>query len=85
MRNTIREGQVKDAQRSLPTLISFTLPQEQAQIVTTLVAPFVAPNSLYSEDLTNIARKKPVRSRTGLRTFVAWRNHRPPRADYHTR
>jgi putative nucleotidyltransferase with HDIG domain len=58
MRNTIREGQVKDAQRSIPTLISFTLSQDQALIVTNLVTAFVVPNSLYSEDLTNEARKE---------------------------
>ncbi len=72
MRNTIREGQVRDAQRNLPTLISFTLPQDQAQTVTTLVSSFVVPNSLYSEELTVIAREdarnkvEPV-----TRTFVA--------------
>jgi cyclic-di-AMP phosphodiesterase PgpH len=58
MRNTIREGQVKDAQRSIPTLISFTLPQEQALTVASLVTPFVVPNSLYSAESTATARKE---------------------------
>jgi cyclic-di-AMP phosphodiesterase PgpH len=72
MRNTIREGQVAEAQRSLPTLISFTMPQDQAMTVTTLVTPFVVANSLYSEDFTKVAREdarnkvEPV-----TRTFVA--------------
>lgn len=57
MRNTIREGQVNEAQRSVATLISFALSQDLAIIVTDLVAPFVAPNSLYSEDQTDTARK----------------------------
>ncbi len=72
MRNTIREDQVRDAQRNLPTLISFTLPQDQAQIVTTLVTPFVVPNSLYSEDLTLIAREAARNDINPVtRTFVA--------------
>jgi cyclic-di-AMP phosphodiesterase PgpH len=72
MRSTIREGQVRDAQRSLPTLISFTLPQDQAHIVTSLVAPFVAPNSLYSEDLTKIAREEArMRVEPANRTYIA--------------
>lgn len=72
MRNTIRESQVRDAQHNLPTLISFTLPQDQAQTVTTLVTPFVVPNSLYSEELTLIARED-ARSRVEpvTRAFVA--------------
>lgn len=72
MRNTIREGQVRDAQRNLPTLISFTLPQDQAQTVTTLVTPFVIPNSLYSEELTLIARESARKDINPVtRTFVA--------------
>ncbi|RPJ49197.1 MAG: HDIG domain-containing protein, partial [Chloroflexi bacterium] len=58
MRNTIREGQVKEAQRGILTLISFTLPQDQALTVAGLVTPFVVPNSLYSEDATAAARKE---------------------------
>jgi cyclic-di-AMP phosphodiesterase PgpH len=56
MRNTIREGQMHDFQRSLPSLISFTLPQDQATIVAVLVSPFVTANSLYNEELTSAAR-----------------------------
>lgn len=56
MRNTLRDGQIRDAQRSIPTMISFTLPQDQASTVSTLVVPFVVPNSLYSEDQTNSAK-----------------------------
>lgn len=57
MRNTIREGQVTESQHSIPTLISFTLPQDQALTVTALVTPFVVPNSLYSADQTAAAKK----------------------------
>ena len=58
MRDTIREGQVKDAQRRIPTLISFTLPQDQAVTVAELVTPYVVANSLYSEQMTAAARQE---------------------------
>jgi putative nucleotidyltransferase with HDIG domain len=56
MRNTIREDAVDQAQRSVPTLVSFTMPQDQASIVVDLVNPFIVANSLYSPDQTNTAR-----------------------------
>lgn len=58
MRETIREGQEREAQRRIPTLISFTLPQDQAAIVSNLVMPFVVANSLYSEEQTSQARQE---------------------------
>jgi len=72
MRETIREDQLKDAQRRVPTFISFSLPQDLAEIVASLVAPFVVPNSLYSEELTRIARQE-ARSRvpTAMRSYAA--------------
>jgi putative nucleotidyltransferase with HDIG domain len=71
MRSTIREGQVRDFQRSIPTLISFTLPQDQALTVSNLVTPFVVANSLYSEEQTSAARAD-ARSRVEpvLRTYA---------------
>lgn len=57
MRRTIREDQLLEAQRSVPTLISFALPEEQASMVSQLVTPFVTANSLYSPDLTEEARQ----------------------------
>lgn len=72
MRNTIRDGQVPDTQRSIPTLISFTLTQDQALTVASLVTPFVVPNSLYSEDKTTAARKAARNSIQPVnRTFIA--------------
>jgi cyclic-di-AMP phosphodiesterase PgpH len=61
MRNTIREGQVWDVQRNIPTLISFSIPQDQAVIITELVTPFVVPNSLFSAEKTNAARDDAVK------------------------
>lgn len=58
MRSTIRSDQVTDARRSIPTLINFSLPEDQAEIVTKIVEPFVVPNSLYSQELTERARQE---------------------------
>ncbi len=72
MRNTIRDTQVEDAKHSVPTLISFSLPQDQASIVSELATAFIVPNSLYSPDQTAAVKKqvsdtvKPV-----TRTFMA--------------
>ncbi len=58
MRSTIRTDQVADARRSVPTLINFSLPEDQASIVTAIVTPFVEPNSLFSQELTDKARQQ---------------------------
>ncbi|NPV76762.1 MAG: HDIG domain-containing protein [Anaerolineae bacterium] len=52
MRTTIREDRINDAKRNVPTLVSFSLPQDQAAIVTQLVTLFIAPNSVFSQELT---------------------------------
>lgn len=71
MRQTIREGQVPEAQRRIPTLISFTLSQDQAALVASLVYPFVVPNSLYSEEMTEVAREEARASVSPIsRTYV---------------
>ncbi len=56
MRKTIRDYQVQDMINSIPTLISFSFPDDQAKIVVALVSPFVTANSLFSEEQTNLAR-----------------------------
>jgi len=60
MRNTIRENRLEDARRSVPNLVSLSLPEEQAAIVAEIVSAFVAPNSFYSESETEAARKRAV-------------------------
>jgi len=57
MRGTIREDLLKEAQRQVPTMISFSLPQDLSDLVISLVTPFIVPNSLYSAELTTIARE----------------------------
>jgi hypothetical protein len=57
MRATIREDRLEAARNNVPTLVSLSLPEDQAAIVSELVIGFVAPNSLYSEVLTETARQ----------------------------
>jgi putative nucleotidyltransferase with HDIG domain len=56
MRNTIRDDRLDDTLRSIPSLISFSLTQDQATLVTGLVSAFIVPNSLYSAQQTEAAR-----------------------------
>ena len=58
MRTVIREDRLEEARRSLPSLVSLSLPEDQAAIVTVLASAFVTPNSFYSETLTEAARQK---------------------------
>lgn len=72
MRSTIREDRVEEARRSVPALVSLALPEDQAEIVAELVAGFVAPNSLYSEELTEAARQAAREAVAPVsRTYVA--------------
>ncbi|MCC6148498.1 MAG: HDIG domain-containing protein [Anaerolineaceae bacterium] len=64
MRTTIREDQIGEAERTVPTLVSFSLAQDQAAIVTRLVTLFIVPNSVFSEDLT-AKEKAAARDRIG--------------------
>ena len=57
MRRTIRDTDLDSARRSIPSLVSLALNEEQAAIVVELVSAFVTPNSVYSADLTESARQ----------------------------
>ncbi len=57
MRRTIHEQEVESVQRTVPSLVSLALNEEQAALVSELVTAFVTPNSLLSEDLTNAAKQ----------------------------
>lgn len=57
MRETIREDQLQEAIKRIPSLISFSLSPDEAQLVSKIIRPFVIPNSLYSPEQTEIARK----------------------------
>ncbi len=56
MQSAIRPDQIADALRSVPALVSLTIPDAQADIVTELVNLYVAPNSFFSEELTQANR-----------------------------
>jgi putative nucleotidyltransferase with HDIG domain len=58
MRATIREDRLEAARENVPALVSLSLPEDQAGIVSELVIGFVAPNSLYSEVLTETSRQQ---------------------------
>jgi hypothetical protein len=58
MRSTIRQDQVESARISAQALVSLSLPEQQALIAADLAAAFVAPNSFFSESLTEIAREE---------------------------
>ncbi|RME87172.1 MAG: HDIG domain-containing protein [Anaerolineae bacterium] len=57
MRNPIRPDEVESIRRDIPSLVSLALSEENAQLVAELVRAFVAPNSLYSPELTEAARQ----------------------------
>jgi putative nucleotidyltransferase with HDIG domain len=56
MRNEIREDRVNEARRSVPTLVSITLPEGQVQLVSLMVTAFVAPNTQLNQSATEEAR-----------------------------
>jgi putative nucleotidyltransferase with HDIG domain len=71
MRATIRDNQLEAARDNVPALVSLSLPEDQADIVSELVIGFVAPNSLYSEILTETARQNARETVTPVeRSFV---------------
>ncbi len=57
MRPSIREQELEAAQRTIPSLVSLALNEEQAALVVELVTAFVVPNSVYSEKLTKAAQQ----------------------------
>jgi cyclic-di-AMP phosphodiesterase PgpH len=57
MRRSIRDQDMEPVQRTIPSLVSLSLDESQAVIVSELVSAFVTPNSMYSADLTDAARK----------------------------
>lgn len=58
MRTTIRQDRLEEVRRNVPPLVSLSLPEEQASVVVSLVQGFIAPNSFFSEDLTESARQQ---------------------------
>ena len=57
MRRSIRDYELENTRRTIPSLVSLALNEEQALLVAELVKAFVVPNSLLSEELTEAARQ----------------------------
>ncbi len=57
MRRTIRDLDKETVRRSVPSLVSLSLSEDQAAIVSELASAFVAPNSIYSAELTAAAKE----------------------------
>ncbi|MBA4311026.1 MAG: hypothetical protein C0417_00150 [Chlorobiaceae bacterium] len=71
MRRTIRDYQVQENRINLPSLISYSLSEEQARIVAHLVSPIIVANSLFSEEETNLARQQAIEAvKPVTRTYV---------------
>src|SRR3990172_1143395 len=56
MRSSIRQDRLEEARRSIPALVSLSIPERQAELVAILAGAFVVPNSFYSESLSESAR-----------------------------
>ncbi|MCK5634886.1 MAG: hypothetical protein KAI06_07355, partial [Anaerolineales bacterium] len=56
MRNEIREGRIEEARRTIPALVSISLPENQATTVEALAPAFVTPNAILNIDATDAAR-----------------------------
>jgi cyclic-di-AMP phosphodiesterase PgpH len=52
MRRTIRDQELETTRRTIPSLVSLALNEEQALLVAELVQAFVVPNSILSQELT---------------------------------
>jgi putative nucleotidyltransferase with HDIG domain len=57
LRGVIRESDVETVRRGVPSLVSFSLSESEAALVSGLIQPFVTANSLYSPELTVAARQ----------------------------
>ncbi len=57
LRNSIREYQVNDYQKSIPSYLGYSLTYDESQVVQALVIPYIVPNSLFSEEETTLARE----------------------------
>ena len=58
MRGAVREESIAAIQANIPSVVSFSLSEEQVVIVVEIVTPFVVPNSFFSPELTNAAKQK---------------------------
>jgi len=67
MRRSVHEDAVEAAQSSVSSLVSLTLDEQQATLVSELVTAYVVPNSFYSDELTKAAKEA---ARTAVQPIV---------------
>ena len=71
MREPIRQDQLTSVTDGIPSLVSLSFPESQSAIIVSLVQPFIVPNSLYDEQLTEAARQQARESVAPItRTFM---------------
>jgi putative nucleotidyltransferase with HDIG domain len=57
MRRAVYEDRVQTAQAGISSFVSLTFNEQQSELVTELVAPFVVPNSFFSQELTDAEKQ----------------------------
>ncbi|MDH7474389.1 MAG: HDIG domain-containing protein [Anaerolineae bacterium] len=57
MRAEIREGQLSETKRTIPTLVSLDLSEDQVQVVVSLTRDLIQPNAFYNAERTAEARQ----------------------------
>lgn len=62
MQREIREGRLEEARRTIPTLVSMSLPESQVELAVLLARGFLAPNAHWNEAATRAAREEAARA-----------------------
>ena len=57
LRESIRNSQLGTVRSNLPASIDYSFPSDQADLIISIVSPFIAPTSLFSEEQTQTARE----------------------------
>jgi putative nucleotidyltransferase with HDIG domain len=71
MRNPVRDYQIEETRQQIPSYISFAIPEDQSNIITELIRPFITANSIFSEGATIEARIKARSNVTPItRSFI---------------
>jgi hypothetical protein len=71
MRNEIREGRVEEARRSVPALVSISMPEIQAELASKLTSAFVTANTFLNEEATAEARQQAAEAVSPVRETYA--------------
>lgn len=58
MRSAVRENNQETTLANLPSMVSFSMTEEQTALIVELVTPFIVPNSFFSEEMTQTAREQ---------------------------